>query len=607
MGQPSVFPHGVTIYNPEKCWNGYTIVPLINDGVLLFDMNGHELRRWNMHAMPPKLLPGGYVMGLSGYRHPDYGMQDGVNLLEIDYDGNIVWEFDHLEKIDDPGRDHRWMARQHHDYQREGNPVGYYVPGMDASPLSGNTLILCHQTIHDPQISDKKLLDDMMIEVDWDGNILWKWSISEHFDELGFDEAAKNVLFRDPNMRSSDGGVGDYLHVNCMSYLGPNHWYDSGDMRFKPTNIIFDCREANILAILDKDTGKIVWRMGPDFNATPQLKALGWIIGQHHFHMIPKGLPGEGNLLVFDNGGWAGYGVPNPSSAIGAKNALRDYSRVLEIDPVTLEVVWKVTPKELGHAIPTDASKFYSPYVSSAQRLPNGNTLIDEGSDGRVIEVTPDHEIVWEWISPYYSHNEKGPKTNMIYRAYRYPYSYVPQEPVPVETPILPIDNTTYRVPGAGAFGAKKVVDVLGTLPYYEDVALCVATDDETVPGTKKEKLFDVDTDFFKPVTQDTWARDISAFKELPVLVLFGAERCTHCKALHPVLEEALREEYSGQFAVRFVDVDSNPGLTAACHVEGIPVVAIYKDGIEYARFNGEKDYDDLCDLLDAALEQIQK
>ena len=94
MGQPYVFPHGVTVYDPQKCWNGYTIVPLINDGVLLFDMNGNEVRRWNMHAMPPKLLPGGYVMGLSGYRHPDYGMQDGVNLIEIDYDGNIVWEFD---------------------------------------------------------------------------------------------------------------------------------------------------------------------------------------------------------------------------------------------------------------------------------------------------------------------------------------------------------------------------------------------------------------------------------------------------------------------------------------------------------------------------------
>ena len=45
---------------------------------------------------------------------------------------------------------------------------------------------------------------------------------AEHFDELGFDEAAKNVLFRDPNLRTSDGGVGDYLHVNCMSYLGAN-------------------------------------------------------------------------------------------------------------------------------------------------------------------------------------------------------------------------------------------------------------------------------------------------------------------------------------------------------------------------------------------------
>lgn len=598
MGQPLVFPHGVTVYDPEKCWNGYTLVPLINDGVLLFDMNGNEIRRWNMQAMPAKMLPGGYVMGLSGYRHPDYGMQDGVNLLEIDYDGNIVWEFDHLEEIDDPGRDHRWMARQHHDYQREGNPVGYYVPGMDANPLGGKTLILCHQTIRNPLISDKKLLDDMMIEVDWEGNILWKWSISDHFEELGFDEAAKNVLFRDPNMRSSDGGVGDYLHVNCASYLGPNKWYDQGDSRFHPDNIIFDCREANILAILDKASGKLVWKIGPDFNATPELRKLGWIIGQHHFHMIPKGLPGEGNLLIFDNGGWAGYGMPNPGSALGAKNAQRDYSRVLEFDPITLEVVWKLTPKELGHAIPTDASKFYSPYVSSVQRLPNGNTMIDEGSDGRVIEVTPAHEIVWEWISPYYSHNAKGPKSNMIYRAYRYPYSYVPMEPEPQEIPIPRIDNSTYRVPGAGAFGAKKVVDVPGTLPYYEDVALCVATDDEE-DVTKREKVFSVDKDFFLPVTHANWDTDVLKVKGMPVLVLFGAERCTHCKALHPVLEEALKEEYAGKYAVRYVDVDANPDLTQACHIGGIPVVAVYRDGAEAVRFNGEKDYDDLCDILD--------
>lgn len=373
-------------------------------------------------------------------------------------------------------------------------------------------------------------------------------------------------------------------------------------MRFKPENIIFDCREANILAILDKETGKIVWRIGPDFNATPELKKLGWIIGQHHFHMIPKGLPGEGNLMVFDNGGWGGYGVPNPSAPIGVKNALRDYSRVLEFNPVTLEVVWKLTPKELGHAVPTDASKFYSPYVSSAQRLPNGNTMVTEGSDGRVIEVTPDHEIVWEWISPYYTHNEKGPKNNMIYRAYRYPYSYVPQEPVPTEVPIAPIDNVTYRVPGAGAFGAKKVIDIEGTLPYYQDVALCVATDDEE-DVTQREKVFEVNKDFFKPVTMSSWNDDVLKVEGKPVLVLFGAERCVHCKALHPVLEEALTEEYEGMYEVRYVDVDSNQDLLDACHIGGIPVVVIYKNGEEVQRFNGEKDYDDLCDILDRPLE----
>ncbi|WP_438037357.1 hypothetical protein [Sorangium sp. So ce204] len=41
-------------------------------------------------------------------------------------------------------------------------------------------------------------------------------------------------------------------------------------------------------------------------------RRLGWIIGQHHAHLIPRGLPGEGNLLVFDNGGWAGYGSAAP-------------------------------------------------------------------------------------------------------------------------------------------------------------------------------------------------------------------------------------------------------------------------------------------------------
>lgn len=41
-------------------------------------------------------------------------------------------------------------------------------------------------------------------------------------------------------------------------------------------------------------------------------------------------------------------------------------------------------------------SIFFSPIISRAQRLPNGNTLIDEGSGTRIIEVTPDREVVEE-------------------------------------------------------------------------------------------------------------------------------------------------------------------------------------------------------------------
>ncbi|MGF7049609.1 hypothetical protein J2T13_004130 [Paenibacillus sp. DS2015] len=73
----------------------------------------------------------------------------------------------------------------------------------------------------------------------------------------------------------------------------------------------------------------------------------------------------ECNLLVFYNGGWGGYGLPNPSSPIGQKNALRDHSRILEINPVTLEVEWQYTAAEEGFSIPTDSYKFYSPYISN--------------------------------------------------------------------------------------------------------------------------------------------------------------------------------------------------------------------------------------------------
>ena len=475
MTYPTVYPTGTTVYDPTKAFNGYTVFQAKEHGCLVVDMNGGEVKLWRgLHGFPNKLLPGGQVLGHTGERNTRYGMQDYRDLIQVDWEGRIVWRFNEYEFIEDPGEEPQWMARVHHDYQRQGNPVGYFTPGMDPMVAGGNTMVLAHKNTRNPAITDKPLMDDVVYEVTWEGDLVWEWVCSDHFEEFGFDEAARNILCRDPNMRPCGGGVGDWMHVNSMSLLGPNRLYDGGDQRFHPDNIIMDGRETNIIWIVSKATGAVVWQVGPDYNRSPELKALGWIIGQHHAHMIPRGLPGEGNILVFDNGGWAGYGAPNPGSPTGIKNALRDYSRVLAFDPVTLKIVWQYTPHEAGLVHPTDSNRFYSPFISSAQRLPNGNTLITEGGGGRIIEVTADHELVWEYISPYWG---KVFPMNMVYRAYRVPYDWIPQMEAPRQVPIAPVDVTTFRMPGAATSGARSDSTVAGTLPYQDSSALCVVAD----------------------------------------------------------------------------------------------------------------------------------
>jgi hypothetical protein len=428
----TVFPHGTTIYKPEKSYNGYTILTTKGHQTILIDMNGNVVKHWpNLcdEEHPAKLLPGGYAMGATGKRGRLYGHEDSNDMSVVDWDGNIVWTWK--------------KAGVHHDFQREGNPVGYYVPGMDSSIGKGKTLILSHKIAKNKRISNKKLYDDFIFEVDHEGNVIFEWLASDHIKEMGFSQIAKLVMYRYPNytMTRTRGVVGgDWIHVNSASWLGPNKWYDRGDKRFHPDNIIYDGRQTNTTGIIDRKTGKIVWHLGPDFTATRALRKMGVTVGLHHAHMIPKGLPGEGNLLVFDNGGYAGFDAPNPTAPNGTNAAKRDHSRVIEFNPINLKIVWEYDANKAGYR---DKYKFYSDYVSSAQRLPNGNTLITEGSLGRIFEVTPKYETVWEYISPYYSKTENF---NLVYRAYRAPYDYVPQLKKPVEKAVIPPENSTLRV-----------------------------------------------------------------------------------------------------------------------------------------------------------------
>lgn len=105
MGYPSIYPTGVTIYNKEKAYSGYTIFPSAK-GALLIDMNGNEVKLWaGLGGFPNKILPGGYVMGTTGARGGKYAYQDQLDLVQVDWDGHIVWKFDKTELVADPGKE----------------------------------------------------------------------------------------------------------------------------------------------------------------------------------------------------------------------------------------------------------------------------------------------------------------------------------------------------------------------------------------------------------------------------------------------------------------------------------------------------------------------
>ena len=88
--------------------------------------------------------------------------------------------------------------------------------------------------------------------------------------------------------------------------------------------------------------------------------------------------------------------------------------------------------------------RFFSTNISGAQRLPNGNTLITEGAPGRLLEVTNDRRVVWEYIYPVFA-GAQG--SNAVYRGYRVPYDWIPQITKPVERAVVPPANGTFRVP----------------------------------------------------------------------------------------------------------------------------------------------------------------
>ena len=447
LASPTDYPTGTTIYKPEKCWNGFNLIGPSwwgKHSTYLTDMNGNVLKTWKgLMGHSAKMLPGGYIMG-------QYGSRKKAISHQLDFNGNVVWKYE--------------GAFASHDIQREGNPVGYYAPGMEPKIRGGKTLINAQLgkkgDLNRPDImTAAPIQGNYAIEVGWDGKILWQWEISDHFDELGLSQAAKEAIkeyykqsrfYREGTIKSID-----WAHINTMSWVGPNKWYDAGDERFHPENILWASRHNSIIAITDRKTGKIVWRIGPDWDSDPKLRKIGTIIGSHGAHIIPKTLPGGGNLLVFDNGGYSIFGPPVPGVPSGIGIVRRHYSRVLEINPVTLEVVWEYTAIKAKHGTSMNPNVFFSPFQSNVQRLPNGNTFITEAAFGRLFEVTPNLEIVWEFVEPFWRERDNY---NVVFRAYRVPYEWVPQLKKPEEKAVTPPKLEKFRLEAQGNESAKPIL-----------------------------------------------------------------------------------------------------------------------------------------------------
>ena len=392
----TVFPKGTTIYKPEKCYNGYTLFAFPvrgKPGTLLIDMNGRIVKTWQVinssHPMSGwtprvRLLENGHVVILRGKMiSKDGGIQ------EYDWDGKITWEYCPPSGYLGP----------HHDFFRENN---------------GNTLLICREEVpeeyrkkaKDPERRDI-LYSDIILEVTPDKKILWEWHEYEYLDiNLCNLIVARSDWYAGPNNNT----ITDWTHTNTVRVLPQNKWYDEEDERFKPGNVLLTLRQLDLVLIVDKDTKEIVWTYTGDYK--------GGLSGPHDAYMIEKGYPGEGNILIFDNG----MSPYKDLTHVGC-------SFVLEVNPLSKKLVWKYEDRE----------RFHSNYTSSVQRLPNGNTLINETAGIRIFEITPEGEIVWEYVYPKGVYT-KGAAT----RAYRYPYDCSPQTKAlgkPKEEPRIPPED----------------------------------------------------------------------------------------------------------------------------------------------------------------------
>ncbi len=428
---------------------GYVLFNVIFTGVetYLINMDGDVVHSWESDLSPGSsyLQENGHLIQLE--RDEDFptfaaGGQAG-RIREYDWDGNLLWDFKYANE----------KELIHHDIEvlPNGNilAIAFEVKSPEEALEAGR----------DPHIIPKAgLWPDKIIEIKptkpSGGEIVWEWHMWDHLIQ-DKDASKKNfgVLSDNPrkiniNIHEEGGPPMSAAQIEQMKQgqlMTSNATVDNQGSDMSHVNaigynaeldqIVFSVPHFHEIFIIDHSTtseeakgstggrwghgGDLLYRWGNPANYDRGSMADQDLFGQHDVKWIPKGYPGEGHIMVFNNdirnpnnklpSIWAGLATVTSPDALLSIGDLGNHSAVFEFIPPTDDKGGYIIPENasIGPDGPIwmytspDKYSFYSAFISGAQRLKNGNTMVTSGAKGRFIEVTPANEIVWEYWNPY--------------------------------------------------------------------------------------------------------------------------------------------------------------------------------------------------------------
>ena len=421
--------------NDPKALQGYTLMsPFDSTRTFLIDMQGRVVQSWEAGCTPALsafLLENGHLVrpGLIG---PDTrvfgpGPAVGGRIQEFTWEGELVWDFKFYNAKQLP----------HHDLTRLPN---------------GNVLLIVwdRKTAEEaiaagrrPEMTgDRHLIPDSLVEIKptgkTTGEVVWEWHLWDHLVQ-DFDRTKANYgdVAAHPELVNINYGEDELPSVLAAKQAKEQPKADAKTAPGRPFRIDPDLTHFNGVAynpdldqiavsvwafsefwIIDHGTttaeaaghtggrrgrgGDLLYRWGNPRAYRAGTKADRKLFNQHNAHWIPPGLPGAGHLLLFNNGG------ERPDGS---------YSSVDELVlPVDLQGRYiRQSGKAYGpeqpvwsYTAPTKTD-FFSSFISGAQRLSNGNTLICSGANGTIFEVTPEKAIVWKYLNPVKVDTPAGP------------------------------------------------------------------------------------------------------------------------------------------------------------------------------------------------------